>query len=353
MALKYKAWIGDVQRMRGTNETRLDKLRLDKNEKVGAFADQFWKQLISKIDQQHILAYPEVEPFYEKLAAFVGVSTQNLLVTAGSDFAIKIAFEAFVNPGDDVVVLDPTFAMVDVYCGLYRAKRIAIGYNSQLSLDVDRLMDSLNDKVSLVVLANPNSPTGTYITNTALSVILDRASQLSIPVLVDEAYFGFCPYSAIDHSKSYDNLVISRTFSKAAGLAGLRIGYLVSHPQTAQLLYRFRPMYEVNSIALLFASELLDHWEIVEEHVRSVMAGKEYLLRELNRLSFHTYDTMTNFIHVDFARHAARVIAGFQRDGILVGRGLSLPGFENSVRITSGAPDRMTEVIESISRSLA
>nr|MBC8548447.1 aminotransferase class I/II-fold pyridoxal phosphate-dependent enzyme [Candidatus Brocadiales bacterium] len=163
MEIKYKKWVDTVHRIRGETETRFDKMRLDKNERISHLGEDLWRDMISKIKQEHILSYPEIEPFYSRLAGFLNVSTESLVVTAGADFAIKIAFELFVNPGEEVIVLSPTFAMIEVYCDLYCAKKIEIGYDLDLNLDIERLMNAINERVSLVVIANPNSPTGTYI----------------------------------------------------------------------------------------------------------------------------------------------------------------------------------------------
>ncbi len=345
MEIKHKEWVDKVYRVRGGVETRLDKIRLDKNERVSHLGEEFWGDLLSKIKQEHILAYPEVEPFYSKLADFLGVSTENLVVTAGADFAIKIAFELFVNPGDEVIVLDPTFAMIDVYSDLYNARKTKIGYDSNLNLEIEKLMDAISDKVSLVIIANPNSPTGTYISNDTISHILERAKKYSIPVLIDEAYWGFCPYSALDLLNTYGNLIIVRTFSKTAGLAGLRIGYAISSKIIARLMSKFKPMYEVNSIAILFASNLLDNWNIVDEHIKQVDEGKRYLVEELNNLSFKTIDTYTNFIHVDFNSKRELVLSAFKGNGILVKGGIGVDGFDNYVRITIGNIKEMTRVL--------
>ena len=349
--MKYKKWVGTVDRIRGGMETRLDKVRLDKNERLTHFKDDFWKNVMAKIRQEHIFAYPETEPLYLKLANFLGVTTENLLVTAGSDFAIKAAFELFVNPEDEVIILEPTFAMVDVYCGLYNVKRIKIGYDSNLNLNIDKLISSINEKVSLVIIANPNSPTGTYIDNNILKALLEKAKRFSVPVLIDEAYYGFCTYTAMDLLKFYDNLIITRTFSKTAGLAGLRIGYVVADSSLAKILYRFRPMYEVNSIAVLFALEILDNWELVDEYIRATDAGKKYLLKEFKALSFKTIDTYANFIHVDFGINKDNILSGFRRDGILIRGGLGVKGFEGYTRISVGNIEVMKKVIESINKN--
>ena len=349
--VRYKKWIDTVVRVRGGIETRFDKVRLDKNERLTPFSDKFWNDVILKIKQEHILAYPEVELLYLKLANFLGVTTENLIITAGSDFAIKIAFELFTNPEDEVIFLDPTFAMVEVYCGLYNVKKIKIGYNSNLSLDMNKLMDAINEKVSLIIIANPNSPTGTYINNDILKKVFEKARHFSIPVLIDEAYYGFCPYTALGLLSSYDNLIIARTFSKTAGLAGLRIGYIVAAPDMARLLYKFRPMYEVNSIAVLLASEMLDNWGIVDEYIKATNEGKKYLIKELNTLLFKTIDTYTNFIHVDFDILREKILKDFERDGILVRGSLSVKGYEGYTRISVGNIEEMEKVVESIERS--
>lgn len=349
--MKYKKWVDAVDRVRGGIETRLDKVRLDKNERLAPFSDNFWNDVMLKIKQEHILAYPEVEPLYLKLADFLGVTTENLLITAGSDFAIKVAFELFVNNGDEVIFFDPTFAMVDVYCGLYNVKKIKIAYDPNLNLDINKLMDSINEKVSLIIIANPNSPTGTYINNDTLKIILERAKIISIPVLIDEAYYGFCPYTAMDLLKSHNNLIITRTFSKTAGLAGLRIGYIVADKSLTGLLYKFRPIYEVNSIAVMFASEILDNWGIVDEYIKATNEGKKYLIKELNALSFKTIDTYANFIHVDFGAERDKILKAFAKDRILIRGGLAVKGYERYTRISIGNIDEMKKVVESIQRS--
>jgi histidinol-phosphate aminotransferase len=352
MEIKHKKWVDTVYRVRGEAETRLDKVRLDKNERVTHLGDELWSNLLSKIKQEHILAYPEVEPLYSKLANFLDVPTDNLVATAGADFAIKIAFELFVNPGDEVIILSPTFAMIEVYSDLYNAKKTKIGYDSNLNLDLEKLMDAISERVSLLIIANPNSPTGTYVNNDIIRHILEKAKRYSVPVLVDEAYWGFCPYTAFDLLNSYENLIIVRTFSKTAGLAGLRIGYAVSSKRIAWLMYKFKPMYEVNSIAVLFASYLLDSWSIVDEHIKQTDEGKRYLMKELKSLSFKTIDTYTNFIHVDFNSKKEQILSHFSEKGILIKGGIGVHGFDNYVRITTGNTTEMARVIDSVRECL-
>ncbi|MDI6728712.1 MAG: aminotransferase class I/II-fold pyridoxal phosphate-dependent enzyme [Thermodesulfovibrionales bacterium] len=350
--MKYKKWIETIERVRGNKETRFHHARLDKNERLAYFGDEFWKNVMGKLTQEHVLAYPEVEPLYEKLADFLNLTTEHLVVTAGSDSAIRTAFDLFVNPGDKVIFLDPTFAMVEVYCNLYNAEKIKIGYDTNLELDINGFLSAITEGVSLVIIANPNSPTGTYINNKTIEEILKKAFVFGIPVLVDEAYYGFCPYTAIYMLQDYDNLIITRTFSKTAGLAGLRIGYIVAQPALAKLLYKFRPMYEVNSLAVLFVTELLNRWEIVDEYIKATLKGKKYLISELNKLSFKTIDTFANFIHADFKAHKSKILECFLRDKILVRGSLSVKGFQSYTRISVGNEEEMQKAVESIRKSV-
>ncbi len=350
--VKHKNWIYTVHRVRSDIVTRHNKIRLDKNERVSPFNDEFWNNIVSRIKQEHVLAYPEAETFYRKLADFLGVKTENIMVTAGSDFAIKTAFDLFVNPQDEVIILAPTFAMVDVYCNLYNAGKIEIGYDSNLELEIDKLIGAIGKSVSLIIIANPNSPTGTYIENKNIRLILEKARKYSIPVLIDEAYYGFCPYTTVDMLESFNNLIITRTFSKAAGLAGLRIGYIISNEEVLSLLYKFRPMYEVNSIAVLFASEILDNWQVVEEYIDNTEKGKRWFLQELENVSFKTIDTKANFIHVDFGKHKDNILRLFEEKNILIRGFLNVKGYENYTRITIGPKLEMEKMIGCIKLAL-
>ena len=140
-------------------------------------------------------------PSYNKLSMHCNVGRENIVVTAGADGAIRHCFDLFVNPNDEVICLDPTFAMVEVYCRLYNAKRVAIKYRENLTLDFMKVENSINKKTSLIVIANPNSPTGTLIDEKDLKNILHIAQINKVPVLIDEAYFGFSDFTVVPFIK--------------------------------------------------------------------------------------------------------------------------------------------------------
>ena len=321
---------------------------MEKNERVTPFSSGFWKKAVKNITPERILAYPEPEGFYRKLSKFYGMSAGHFVLTAGSDAAIRNGFDLCVKPGDAVVTLKPTFAMVEVYCELYNAKKRLVSYNRDLSLDIDALLGSIDKKASLVVLANPNSPTGTYIDNATMEKIIRRAKQFGAVVLVDEAYYGFCPKTCLALVERFDNLMITRTFSKACGMAGLRIGYIIACPSLAELLYKFRPMYEVNSMALLFAETALDNWKETNTYIKETVAGKDYLIKELKRLGFSYVETRANFIHIDFKNKKKAAQQLFEQQEIRVRGGLALPGYESFLRITLGPKPAMRKFVQAL-----
>ena len=347
MAIKHKKWIDSVERKRNAPGTRYGSLRLEKNERVTPFPDNFWNKMKSKINQESVIAYPEVERFYDKLSKFHGLPKDYFILTAGSDAAIRNAFDLCVKPGDAVVTLKPTYAMIEVYCDLYNAEKRLIAFNRDLSLNIKAIMNAIDEKVSLVVLANPNSPTGTFIDMKKMQTIAERARKFNATVLIDEAYYGFCPETCISFVKSLKNVMITRTLSKACGLAGLRIGYIAADPYLASLLYRFRPLYEVSSIALLFGEFILDNWHEVTSYINETNKGKAYLLAELKRLGFSYTDTRTNFLHIDFAEKKKQAKKLLEKKNIKT-REECIPGFENFLRVTLGPKESMKKFVKAL-----
>lgn len=344
--MNNEQWIDNVYRVRGTVPSRFDALRLDKNERTTMFGASFFDELILKLRHEHLTAYPETEPLYDQLAGFLGVDRNQVVVTAGSDAGIKNCFELTVEPGSEVITLSPTFAMVDIYAELYRARQIKIGYNSDLTLQLEHLLESINEKSALIIIANPNSPTGTFISEDNIRLIVNKARQSGTVVLVDEAYFGFCKHTVLPLVDEYDNLVVARTFSKSFGLAGCRVGYLVAQLKLAQRLYRLRPMYEVNSFGVLAAMTILEHPELVEAYLIDTENGRAYIKQSLDTLGLKYIDTKTNFIHIDFSEDRNDIEKLFISHKILVRGGPGVSGYENYLRISLGPVESMMPVID-------
>lgn len=350
LAVKCRPHCVGIRRPAPDPVTRLDKLRLDKNERISPFPELFWQQALAGISQEMVQACPETWPLYERLSRHHVLPPEQFLLTAGSEIAIRTCFEAFVAPGDKVFFPQPTFAMVPLYADLYQADSRPLRYDQTLTLPIGELIAGLDERTSLVVLANPNSPTGGRIADQSLLALLVRAAELRIPVLVDEAYYGFCPHSAIGLLQEFPNLIISRSFSKMAGMAGIRAGYAVASAELIKLLTSFRPMYELNAVGIHLACAMLDQWQYAEQYVRETIAGREQLAAWLEERQFSVLRTETNFLHVDFGAVRDEIKAALAGQGVLVRGMLDIPGYDQYTRISVGPWEAMTPLVETISR---
>ncbi|MCW7466208.1 pyridoxal phosphate-dependent aminotransferase [Leptospira levettii] len=341
MEIKYRKHIDAVYRLRGEILTRLGKLRLDKNERIDNLPNDVLKSIKSKINSDLITAYPETEPFYAKLSKFHSAKPENFLVTTGADGGIRYCFDTFVKEGDEVVFLSPTFAMVDIYATLWNTKKKIINYDDSINIKIQDILDAINSKTALVVIANPNSPTGNSFSVESIETIVSRAADFKVPILIDEAYFGFSEITAEPLLKKFQNLIIARTFSKAFGLAGLRIGYLYSSEILISKMYKFRPMYEVTSVSLLFADYFLENVDVVSRYIKATKEGLDYLVSVLKDLNLFYIKTDTNFIHIDFGDKKEKALSVFEKKSLLIRGGLPFKGYENYLRLTIGPVNQM------------
>ena len=193
--------------------------------------------------------------------------------------------------------------MVDVYCKIANAKKVSINYDKKLNLDINYILQNINKSISLIVLANPNSPTGTLISMKNIEKILKKAKLFNLPVLIDEAYYGFCNKTALPFLKKYKNLIISRTFSKAYGLAGLRVGYIIADSKVAKLLFNLKPMYEVNSIAILASMIAIQNPGIRKKYILETKKGLEIFIKYLNKKNISYIKTEANFIYINLGKN--------------------------------------------------
>lgn len=215
-----------------------------------------------------------------------------------------MTFEAYIEDGDYVIHTSPTFAMYPVYSKMFGAITHEIHYTSTALgpylavADIKHYLASLKPK--LLCLPNPDSPTGTALAENEIIDILSVCEDTGTVLLVDEAYHPFYAWSAIDLTKISKNVIVARTFAKAWGAAGLRVGYAVAHPSTISYLHKMRPMYEVSSFAVEFVAKAISHAAEMEASVERIKAGKAYFLEFLRSKGFPVLDTHANFVHVAF-----------------------------------------------------
>lgn len=330
-------------------------LWLDKNENLDKELLEVTAEVFSSIPSIALATYPDAGELYRKLGKWVDVNPESLLLTPGSDGAIRLVFDAFVEKDDSVVHLRPTFAMYEVYAQMFGAKTTQINYYANKAgprIDIDRILSVLAEKApKLLCIANPDSPTGSVLNAADLERILDTCEKFDTILLLDEAYHPFFDWTGVPWTKTSKNLIVVRTFAKAWGAAGLRIGYAVAHPDTAKLLHKLRPMYETSTLAIEFMTRMLDHEQAMKKSVSSINGAKIYFCEEMEKLGFMTLATEGNFSHVAFGEKSA-VLHSALKNHVLYRESFDHPCLEGFVRFSVAPKLVMTEVVKLIHGAL-
>lgn len=317
------------------------KLFLDANE--NAFG-----ALIPRVAGIELSRYPDpfADKLRDKLAVHIGCAPDQLLVGNGSDEIIWLLLMAFVGPKEGVVTLDPSFAMYRVFGELFGATVTPVRLKADYSLDLTKVLKAITAKTKVVFLCSPNNPTGRVI---PLSEI-ELAAKTKKLVVVDEAYVEFAPETtAVALLAKYPNIVILRTFSKAWGLAGLRVGYVIAHPDVIAILAKVRAPYSVDVLAQKFALDALAKKSEMERSVARLIAEREKLAVELTRLGLTVFPSSANFLLVRFParRDASAVQKELASRGIVI-RDFNKPGLKNCARITVGTSIENTRLLQNL-----
>ena len=329
-------------------------IRLDRNERIGEWPAWFLNRLRDAIDSSTLAAYPRQERLRNALAKDLDVSEEQLVLTPGSDAAFKAIYQAYVRTGDRIVMLDPSYAMYPVYAQMFEAEAVRVSFEANRTLDTKALLERITNGVRLVVLANPNQPTGTLIDPRTIRSIAERAAAAEALLVIDEAYYPFSKATVIPWLRQIPQLIVTRTFSKAAGLAGLRIGYVVGHPDVVANVAKVRTAYDINSMAILCAEQLLAEPQIIADYVAEVEAGRRTLSERATKLGLGVLPTHTNFllIRVTPRVEPSRIVAGLRRFGFVVKGPFDAPCLAGCIRITLGPAAIMAKVAESLERLL-
>lgn len=328
-------------------EGRAGSLRLDFNENTAGPSPAVCRAL-ARLTPEQISSYPEYQAAERRLARHFGVRPEQFLSTNGTDDALRLVNDAFTEPGSRVLLVEPAFAMYRFYAELAGARVLAVRYDDRLRFPLERVLDALRRRPRLFFLANPNNPTGGLIRPAELGRIL-RAAQRTY-VVVDEAYFEFAGVTALPWLGRYPNLIVTRTFSKTAGLAGLRLGCLFSNPEVVLALRQVRSPYSVNAAALAAALAAVRDKGTLVRYARAVVRARGELECALRRLGIATFPSAANFVLVDFGARAPELLARLRRRGILLRNRQNDFGRVGWVRITVGTPPQMRRLIRALEK---
>jgi histidinol-phosphate aminotransferase len=310
-----------------------DGLRLDFNENVDGCSPRVLAALHA-LDAEALNRYPEREGGERAAAAHLGVGPSQLLLTNGVDEAIHLLAEAYLEPGDETLIAVPTFSMYEIYALATGAAVRTVQAPADLSFPAGALLAAISPRTRLICLANPNNPTGAIATRGQLLSIVEAAPQAA--VLIDEAYIHFGGETMLAELGRHENLFIARTFSKAYGLAGLRLGALVGSLEQMAMLRRLASPYNVNCVALVCLQAALQDGEYLSGYVAQVKEGRARLESFYRERGIPCWPSEANFVLAYFGPHGAALVGEMRRRGILVRDRNSDPGCAGCVRITLG-----------------
>lgn len=267
-----------------------NKLRLQASERNSNWSVVLFDEFINSIRQSDLKFYPNLEELYEKLSKHY--NTEHIIVGSGSDRCIEYFFQANAY-GKDILIPNPCFPMYNIYGELYKGNIKKINYET-LNFPVDEFIENIMPN-SIVVLSNPSSPIGDVINREDIIRILD----FGVPVLVDEAYIEFSnETSVIELINEYDNLYVTRTFSKAYGSAGIRLGIITSQLKNIEKMIQFRPMFEINNLTAKWGLLLINSMMEVHNYVDNVKLVREKVIEICCKNGYQVIDGNCNWIHV-------------------------------------------------------
>lgn len=330
-------------------EGRKDLFRLDFNENtIGPSLKVL--EALRKLSNEDIASYPEYNSFKKKLANYLKIKGSQLAITNATDQAIKLIMDVYVDKNDEIILPVPSFAMFKFYAGIIGADTKEILYNKDLSFPTKKVLENINKKTRVIFLVNPNNPTGSSIKRENIIKIIEKAKD-SV-VVVDEAYVQYTNETCIDLIDKYDNLMIIQTFSKAFGLAGLRLGYIISNKKNIKNISKAASPYDVNSAAIIAASVALDNIDYVKEYVKEVKESKKLVYCELEKLKIKTYPSSANFLVAYFGEKSKEIQDKLKEKGILVRDRSKDPLLEGCLRIGIGTKEQTSFFIKSLKEVL-
>jgi histidinol-phosphate aminotransferase len=321
-------------------------LRLDFNESTVGCSPRVLAGLRS-LDSELLARYPEREPVEKQVATFFRLDPSQVLLTNGVDEAIHLLCSTYLDPGDEALIVVPTFAMYAIFAHAEGASVVEVRAGDNFIFPAQELLAQVGPRTRLIAIANPNNPTGAAVAGSVLIQIAHAAPQAA--VLVDEAYFEFHGETLIDRAfvhptRQIENLFVARTFSKAYGLAGLRIGILAGEARQMAMVRRVASPYNVNAVALAVLPEALQDQEYVDRYVAQVLSNREKLQQELGNLGLHYWPSHANFVLVRIGSAHAEFVRALRDRGILVRDRHTDTGCEGCVRLTVGS-DEHTETL--------
>ena len=300
---------------------------------------------------KHYSLYPDPEQrrLRDALSEYLGVGPEHIVAGNGSDEIIDLILRMFLSPGDKIIDPAPTFGMYSVGARICGGDVVTIPRDDRFEIDLEATKLALDSRTKAILFASPNNPTGNIAPESQVRSLL----ELGVLVVVDEAYQEFCGETVLPLVHEYSNLIVLRTFSKWAGLAGLRMGLGVMRPDVARVMMSVKPPYNVSLAAEIALSASLNDREHLKERVNSIVAERERMFSLLEELpGVRPWPSQANFILCQLPRGKGKdIFESFARRGIFV-RHFSSPRLKDFVRVSVGLPHETEAVVSALKTML-
>jgi histidinol-phosphate aminotransferase len=275
-------------------------LTMERNERVSEFSNLIVNKIQSLFKSYDFRTYPDnIDQIYSILAKWLKIKKNQIILTDGADGALLRIFETFSNPGDKVIFYNPSYAMYPVYCEIFKCKPLLFHLNpkeSQMNTKKRLFAEIKTKKPKIIALANPNQPIETMLSKREIFNLCKLAEKTKSIVVIDEAYYHFNNITALQLINKINNLIVVRTFSKAFGLAGLRIGYAVSNSEVINFLKVLKPIYEINNINLKICKFFIENVSIMKKYTKEVSKSRKLFFIEMKKKKLEIYGKYSNTV---------------------------------------------------------
>jgi histidinol-phosphate aminotransferase len=324
-------------------------LRLDFNENTFAPSPRVIERMLQSTSEG-LTKYPEREPAERIVATHFNLAPEQVLLTNGVDEAIHLLCATFLEPEDEALIATPSFFMYDVSVQLMTQQLIRVQADESMQFPFERFLAAITPKTKLIMVASPNNPTGGIVPREHLLAIAAAAPHAVL--FVDEAYYHFHGESMLADIATIPNLIVGRTFSKAYGLANLRIGMLAGNADLIRYVRKVSSPYNINGIALDVLPVALEDDAYVRWYADQVATGRDRMAAGLRALNVDFFTSHANFILMKIGPKHKELCEAMRTHGVLLRDRSSDPGCNGYVRITIGIEDHVTRAIEALKLSL-
>jgi histidinol-phosphate aminotransferase len=324
-------------------------LRLDFNENTFAPSPKVMERL-RQVTAEGLTKYPEREPAERLVAEHFGFRPDEVLLTNGVDEAIHLVCCAFLEDGDEALICTPSFFMYDVSIMMMTPNLRKVQADESLQFPFDRFIAAITPRTKLIIVASPNNPTGAVVSREHLLAIAKAAPQAVL--MVDEAYYHFHGETTMGDWANFPNLIVARTFSKAYGLANLRIGMLAGSADLLKYVRKVSSPYNLNGVALDCLGAALEDEDYLAWYVEQVRVGRERMMAGLRELGVPFFPSHVNFVLMKIGPKHKELVAAMRQHDVLLRDRSADPGCDGFVRITVGIEEHVRRGLAALRSSL-